>query len=67
MLYEQRSREVSEIEAEYRETKERISAFQSEVDDLKSLCFQLQDMVNGHRHDLHYTHGGKLCLVDQFD
>jgi chromosome segregation ATPase len=61
---EMRQRDIDAIEKEFHEAAARIKAFQSEVDDLRSLCMTLQDKICGNRHDLHFSNGGKTSLKD---
>jgi hypothetical protein len=59
-------RDMQQLNAEFEECVARIKAFQAEVDDLRSLCNTIQDKICGHRHDLHFSNGGRTSLVDQF-
>lgn len=59
-----RQRDIDAIEVEFHETVTRIKAFQSEVDDLRSLCLTLQDKICGNKHDLHFSNGGRTSLFD---
>ena len=63
---EMRHRDFEAVQKDYLETVTRLKAFQSEVDDLRSLCMTLQEKICGHRHDLHFSNGGRTSLIDQF-
>ena len=63
---EMRHRDFEAVQKDYLETVTRLKAFQSEVDDLRSLCMTLQEKICGHRPDLHFSNGGRTSLIDQF-
>ena len=61
-VFEAKQRDWGALSAEHEDTLARIQAFQKEIDELRAMCIQMQDMINGHRNDLNLSNGGRLSL-----
>lgn len=66
-MFDHRDKDTASLIKESADTIARIEAYQSQVDDLRKLCMTLKELADGHRHDLHHTHDGRLSLADQFE
>lgn len=62
-----RERDIERLREEYEDTVKRINAYQREVNEMRDLCMQLSELIDGHKIEMNFTNGKKVSLRDQFE